>query len=258
MPKKAFTRRNKRQSVYSGRKVSKPIKSYVQRAISRRQESKETTYFGLNQQLLTVATSTPTAITLLPTPNQGTGDSDRIGSEINVQKLVVTGFVNMLPYDATNNPTAPAPLWVKMWIVSAKNINTNTFSNTLASSSFFQTANSSTGFQATMRDQILPVNPDLFTVHRVKQFKIGFGSLSGANSSTLVGTAFDNSPMSKQFTFDCSKYVSKLKYDENQTWPTNKNLFLVTTVTRCDGTVSSATLPMAEYHYRIQSIYKDA
>lgn len=258
MPRKPSNKRAYRPRVSKKGKVSKPIKSYVQRAISRRQESKETTTFGLNQSILTQATVTPTAISLLPTPSQGSGDSDRIGSEIEVKKLVVTGFVNMLPYDATNNPTAPAPLLVKMWVVSAKNINTNTFSNTLASSSFFQTSNSSTGFQATIRDQLLPVNPDLFTVHRVKTFKIGFGSLSGANLSTVVSTSFDNSPMVKQFTFDCSKYVSKLRFDENQTWPTNKNMFLVTTVTRADGTATSATLAPAEYHWRVQCIYKDA
>jgi len=238
------------------RKVSKPIKTYVQRAISRRQENKETTSFGLNQSILTVASSTPTAISLLPVPVQGTGDSDRIGSEIMMKKLIVTGFVNMLPYDATNNPTAPAPLLIKMWVVSAKNINTNTFSNTLASSSYFQTSNSSTGFQATIRDQLLPVNPDLFTVHRVKTFKIGLGSLSDKTNSAVA--YFDNSPMIRQFSFDCSKYVSKLKYDENQTWPTNKNLFLVTTATKADGSTSSATLAMAEYHWRVQAIYQDA
>jgi len=238
--------------------VPQKIKNYVKRAISRRQENKETTTFGLNQAILTVANSTPTAISLLPTPVQGTGDSDRIGSEITMKKLVVTGFVNMLPFDTTNNPTAPAPLLIKMWIVSAKNINTNTFSNTLASSSYFQTSNSSAGFQATIRDQLLPVNPDLFTVHRSKTFKIGYGSLSGANQSSNVGTAFDNSPMCQSFTFDCSKYVSKLKYDEGQTWPTNKNMFLVTTATRCDGSTSSATLATSEYHWRIQAIYEDA
>lgn len=258
MPRKPSNKRAYRPRVSKKGKVSKPIKSYIQRALSRNQESKETTSFGLNQSILTVANSTPTAINLLPTPAQGTGDSERIGNEIEVKKLIVTGFVNMTAYDATNNPTAPAPLLVKMWVVSAKNINTNTFSNTSASSSFFQVSNSSTGFQATIRDQLLPVNPDLFTVHRVKTFKIGFGSTSAYAPATGTSAYFDNSPMIKQFTFDCSKYVSKLKYDEGQTWATNKNMFLVTTVTRADGTVTSATLAPAEYHWRVQCIYKDA
>jgi len=238
--------------------VPQKIKNYVKRAISRKQENKETTSFGLNQQILTVAGSTPTAINILPTPVQGTGDSDRIGNEITVKKLVVSGFVNMQAYDATSNPTAPAPLWVKMWIVSAKNINTNTFSNTLSSSSYFQTSNSSTGFQATIRDMLLPVNPDLFTVHRSKLFKIGISSASDKSPATGTSAYFDNSPMAHQFSFDCSKYVSKLKFDENQTWATNKNMFLVTTVCRADGTVSSATLPTSEYHWRVQCIYEDA
>jgi len=105
---------------------------------------------------------------------------------------------------------------------------------------------------------LLPVNPDLFTVHRSKLFKIGVGSSSDKSPETGTSAYFDNSPMARQFSFDCSKYVNKLKYDEGQTWPTNKNLFLVTTVCRADGTVSSATLATSEYHWRIQTIYKDA
>jgi len=238
--------------------VPKNVKSYVKRLISLKQENKETTSFGLNVALLTVANTTPTAINLLPTPVQGTGDSDRIGNEITVKKLVVSGFVNMQAYDATNNPTAPAPLWVKMWVVSAKNINTNTFSNTLAASSFFQTSNSSVGFQATIRDMILTVNPDLFTVHRTKMFKIGVGSYSDKSPATGTSAYFDNSPMSHPYSFDCSKFVSKLKYDEGQTWPTNKNLFLVTTACRADGTVTSSTLAAAEYHFKIHTVFEDA
>lgn len=258
MPRRPARKVYRRNRKAKKTKVSKSVKTYVKRALSLRIEDKETTSFGLNQSILTVAGSTPTGISLLPVPNQGTGDSDRIGNEINIKKLVVTGFVNLTAYNATNNPTAPAPLWVKMWIVSAKNINTNTFSNTLASSSFFQTSNSSTGFQATIRDVLLPVNPDLFTVHRYKLFKIGAGSASDYSPSTGTSAMFDNSPMAQQFTFDCSKYVKKLKYDEGQTWPTNKNMFLVTTVCRADGTVSSATLAPAEYHWRVQCIYEDA
>jgi len=258
MPKGINNKKRSYRRVTRKPKVSKPVKNYVQRAISRRQENKETTTFGLNQPILTVASSTPTAISLLPTPVQGTGDSDRIGNEIHVQKLVVSGFVNLTAYSATNNPTAPAPLWVKMWIVSAKNINTNTFSNTLAASSFFQTSNSSTNFQSTIRDMLLPVNPDLFTVHRSKLFKIGAGSSSDYSPSTGTSAMFDNSPMSRQFSFDCSKYVNKLKYDEGQTWPTNKNLFLVITTCRADGATASATLANSEYHWRVQTIYKDA
>jgi len=257
MPRRPARKVYRRYRKAKKTKVSKSVKNYVKKAISRRMENKELVNYGFNQSILTVANSAPTAVNLLPLPSEGAGQSDRIGNEINVKKLLLTGFVNMLPYDATNNPTAPAPLWIKMWVLSAKNVNTNTFSNTPVGS-FFQTGNASAGFQASIRDLLLPVNQDYYTVHRYKTFKIGYGSLSGANSSSLVGTAFDNSPMSHQFTFDCSKYVSKLKYDEDQTWPTNKNLFLVITATRADGSTSSATLPASEFHWRTDCIYEDA
>lgn len=256
MPRKgAYVKRARRAKFGRKAKVSKPIKTYIKRIISRNTEEKRFLAFGLNQNILTVANSTPTNINVLPAPAEGTGQSDRIGNEIMVKKATLRGYVNLSPYDSTTNPNAFSPVWVKMWLVSAKNINTNTFSNTQAATAFFRVNNSSTNFQATMRDQVLPVNTDLFTVHKVKTFKLGAGA-----SSTPVNPAsyLDNSPMSHPFVFDLSKYVSKLVFDENQTFPTNKNLFLVTTASRCDGSTSSATNPLCEYHYSYDYEYQDA
>lgn len=256
MPRKgAYAKRPRRGKVGRKTKVSKPIKTYVKRMISRKTEEKNWVAQGLNVSILTQANVTPTNVSLLPTPAQGTGDSDRIGNEIIVKKASIRGFVNLSPYDAATNPNAFSPVWVKMWIVSAKNINTNTFSNTLAATSFFRSNNTSINFQATIRDQLYPVNNDLFTVHKTKSFKLGLGSTSTpANPASY----FDNSPMSHPFVFDLSKYVTKLMYDENNTFATNKNLFLVITASRCDGGTSSSTNPLCEYHYLIDYEYQDA
>lgn len=256
MPRKgAYGKRPRRAKVGRKTKVSKPIKTYVKRMISRKTEEKRWLIHALNQNVLTVANSTPTNVSLLPVPNQGTGDSDRIGNEIIVKKASIRGFVNLSPYNSSTNPNAFSPVWVKMWIVSAKNINTNNFTNTLSATSFFRANNTSINFQATIRDQLYPVNIDLFTVHKTKSFKLGAGSTSDVVQS---GSYFDNSPMSAPFVFDLSKYVNKLMYDENQTFPTNKNLFLVITASRCDGGTSSASNPLCEYHYLIDYEYQDA
>jgi len=257
MPRSKKSVSNPRRKSRPGKaRVSKPLKSYIKKAISRNIETKQITSFGLNQDILTVASTTPTAITLLPQPTQGTGESDRVGNVIDVKKCIVSGFVNLKPYDAITNPNvAPGPLWVKIFIVSAKNINTNTFSNTSAASSFFATNNASVNFQATIRDMLLDVNNDLFTLHRYKMFKLG---AAGSTAVVNPATYYDNSPMCASFRFDLSKIVGKLRYDENQTWPTNKNLFLVITTCRADGSTGSATVPQCEYHWKIDNMYKDA
>ena len=257
MPRSKKSVSNPRRKSRQGKaRVSKPLKTYIKKAISQNLETKQNTAFALNQDILTVASSTPTAINLLPTPTQGTGESDRVGNVIDIKKCVISGLVNMKAYDAITNPNvAPGPLWVKIFIVSAKNVNTNTFSNTSAASSFFTINNSSTNFQNSVRDMLLDVNNDYFTLHRYKMFKLG---VSGSSSVVNPASYYDNSPMAVPFRFDLSKLVGKLKFDENQTWATNKNLFLVITTCRADGSTGSATVPQCEYHWKLDNFYKDA
>lgn len=256
MAKKRAMRARGRKPSTKKAGVSKPLKTYIKKAISRNQESKISTVYGINQDILTTAASTPTNISLLPTPNQGTGESDRVGNLIDVKKCVISGLVNLKKYDTTDTtPIAPGPFWVKMWVVSAKNVNTNTFSNTTAATTFFNINNSSVGFASNVRDMVLDVNNDYFTLHRYKMFKIGASSTSSVNNPAFY---YDNSPMAVPFKFDLSKIVGKLRYDENQTWATNKNLFLVMSVARCDGSTGSSTVPNVEYHFKLDNIYKDA
>ena len=233
------------------------IQKYVKQEISRNIEQKDIVAYGFNIDVLTTAGSTPTNFCLLPEPSQGTGESDRIGNEIKIKKLFVRGFVNLKPYDSTSNPTGPTPLMIKMWVVSAKNVNTNSFGNTPVGD-FFNIANSSVGFNANIRDQLLPVNQDMYKVHATKVFKIGVGAASTQAGTSSATAYLDNSPFIHPFYFDCSKYVSTLRFDEAQTWATNKNLFLVITATRCDGSTTSSTLAPCEWHYMVQAKYHDA
>lgn len=238
-------------------KVSKPIKTYVKRMLSRNVEEKFWSSSAQNIDITTVGGSTPTNLYLLPTPTNGSGYSDRIGEEIMVKRASVRGFVNLSKYDSLANNTTITPIWVKIWIVSSKLANSNTFSNLQSSSAFFRSNNDSLGFNGTLRDQTFPVNQDLFTVHKTKMFKLG-----ASNASAQLNTTgyYDNSPMSVPFTFDLTKYVNKLQFDEAQTWPTNKNLFMVITATPCDGSQvpQSSSRPLAEYHYHFEHQYHDA
>lgn len=256
-PKKELKRRPRSKRTAKKAQISTAVKSYVQTSLSRQIESKEIVAYGFNLDVLTVASSTPTNVCLLPEPSQGTGQSDRIGNEIKIKNLYVKGFVNLKPYDSTTNPTGPTPLMIKMWVVSAKNVNTNNLGNT-SIVDFFTIANNSVGFNANIRDQLLPVNQDMYKVHASKVFKIGVGASSTQAGGSSATAYLDNSPFIHPFSFDCSKFVSTLRFDEAQTWATNKNLFLIITATRCDGSTTSATLAPCEWHYSITTKYHDA
>lgn len=238
-----------------GKRLTKPIKQYIKKAISRNCEYKQAFKQNVNQDIITIAATAPTAISLLPEPAQGTGDSDRIGSVINMKKIIVKGYVNLKAYNsADTTPVSPGPFLVRAWILSAKNINTNTFSNTTAATSFFEANNTSVAPTSNMNNMLYTVNRKLFTVHKTKSWKLGAASTSSVNNPSFY---YDNSPMSAPFYFDCSKFVGRLKFDEGQTWATNDNLFLVWMVCRADGAASNVVAPI-EYHYNLQSSYTDA
>ena len=249
MKKKTVTRRKRTGKA----KVSKTVKRYVKKQISANIENKCFVYYGANTNINTAGASLDCAnLYLLPLLSQGTGQANRIGNQIKIKKAVVKGYVNIIPYNATTNPLT-APVMVKMWLVSHRK--SMTFA-TGATSNFFETGNSSTGFQGNMLDMVLTVNKEAWLVHKTKTFKIGAGSntTTGPISSNAY---FDNSPMNKPFSFNFGKYIkAKLRYDDTGTTPTNKNMYLFIQAVYSDGS-SNAVTP-AEYHYDVRIDYEDA
>lgn len=247
--------RGKRVGRKTGKRLTKPIKQYIKKTVANQGELKQAFKQNVNNDIITLANTTPTAISLLPEPSQGTGDSDRIGAYINMRKVIVRGFVNLKAYNSGDTtPVSPGPFLVRAWVLSAKNIQTNVFSNTLAATSFFEFNNTSQAPTSNMNNMLYTVNKKLFTVHKTKSWKLGAASTSSVNNPSFY---YDNSPMSAPFYFDCSKFVHKLKFDEGQTWATNANLFLVWMVCRADGAASNTVAPI-EYHYTLQTAYTDA
>lgn len=246
----------KGRSKYSGyRKVPKNIRSYVKRAIHNNLENKVYISYGNNLAVNTITGSTPNAIYCLPNIGQGTGQGLRIGNEIKIRSAVIKGHVNLLPYNATTNPLT-TPVMVKMWLCSAKNLNTpNALS--LPITNFFEGGSSSIGFQANMLDMDLTVNKDYWTVYRTKKFELG---ATYASTGGQVGTGgyFDNSKMLIPFSFRFSKYYkSVLKFNDQDTnYPTNRNLWLITQAVYADG--SSTSITPCELNYALRIEFEDA
>lgn len=252
MPKKITKRAKPKTRAKKGKKMT--FAKRVKAVVSSIAEHKSYAIYGANQQIGTASASVPGSIYLLPVIAQGVTESTRIGNEIKVASGRVNGYVNILPYNASTNTLSTAVM-VKIWLVSYKTLNSSTFSATNVASDWFETNSSTVGMQGNMLDMVFPVNPDSWTVHSSKTFKIG---ASSATATGQVGTGgyYDNSPMNVPFHFNWGKYVkSKLIYNDNTTVCTNKNMWLVFQTVYADG--SSSSVYPCEMHFHSHCTFTD-
>lgn len=249
-------RTTSRKTVKTVKRSVKPFNKRVKQVVQNMLEKKVYNTYALNQKIITADNSVPFSFpNLLPVISQGTNQTSRIGNEIRVTKAFIRGYVNLLPYNSLDNPLS-TPVWVKMWLCSTRNINTQTLSATPIATNFFETGATGTSFQGDMLDMMLTINKDQWILHKSKTFNLGATS---ASSTGPVGTSgyFDNSKMSLPFYFDYTKHCGKLLYSDGETnVPTNKNIFLVATAVYANGDTSS--IYAAEAHFVTRVEYTDA
>lgn len=250
--KRSIVRKRRARRV-GARTVSKGVRSYVKRAMRSNAETKTFIDFGANQSIAGASSSTaPTTRNLIGQIQQGVGKSQRVGNSVSVTSATIKGRVNILPYNSITNP-APAPVLIKMWLLSSIVTNAPAVGTIASWSSFFDINNSSIGFQNNPLDLSFPTNKDLWKVHATKQIKIGASAASNAIPSP--NSFYDNSPMSAPFTFSYGKHIKTLKFDDTTAPCTNKNLYLLFQVVNADG--SATALTSAEYHYVSTINFKD-
>lgn len=115
------------------------------------------------------------------------------------------------------------------------------------------------GCQSNMLDQTLEINTDLFRKLYDKKVKIGAGSYS-ATGPVSSNYYYDNSPMSRPFYINWSKWVKKLlKFNDatNGNSVQNDNLYLLLIPSTADGATNSAVIP-CEVHYNNYFRWEDA
>lgn len=258
--KRRRTRRLPKRKIIRVRKATnKLFVRRVKRIINAQVERKMYVTYGANQTINTALGSTPTSLNLMPQISQGTAQEQRIGQQIKITRAWVKGFVNLLPYNVSSNPLS-TPIWIKIWLLTAKLTNSAGLSNTTISTGFFEVGTDTVGPQGNMLDLAFPVNKDAFTVYKSKKINLGATYASGTGQ---VGTSgyFDNSKMSIPFYFNYGRHFkSQLKYNDdsaalNGNYPYNRNCYLVFQAVYADG--STATGPIAEYHYTINIEYTD-
>jgi len=251
-PRRYAKKRAVRRTARKPRAARKSIVKIVKSVLSRQAENKVWVDYGVNQSIICTSGATPAYKNLLPLLSYGTGVSARIGNEVRVKSGYIRGHVNILPYDAGAQTSNILPLYVKMWVISSRQINTQALTATNIATNFFEIGGGSSGFQGNMLDMEFSPNKDSWIIHATKTCKLGVGSTSSNVNTTSY---FDNSPFSMPFQFNFGKKISVLKYDETVTNASNKNLFIVFQVVPANG--NSGAFNLAEYHYTTRVEYED-
>lgn len=241
------------------RTVSKSVKQYVKRAIHRNIENKEIISYAANQSCMAYSSGAiGFSLGLIPQITSGTGDNARIGNQIRIVRGILRGQVNLLPYNATTNPS-PTPVWVKMFLYTPTY--TGSQSSFLSSSTdtdrFFRGNNAALPFQANPMDLDFQINESLFRLLATKTFKLGAATASTGGPVT-TGGYYDNSPMCKKFYFNWGKFCKKMiKFNDGTSFSQNKALYLIIQPVYADGSSTGAYSPV-ECHYVNTCTYEDA
>lgn len=248
MGKKPYKKRATKRTA----RVGLAVKRYVKQAINRELENKEVYSYAANQGIGAAAGYDPVAIRLSPSISQGVGKSQRIGNEVMVKSGLIKGYVNVKDYNSTSNPFV-GPMFVKIWLCSCKETNSILLADTNIDTTFYDVNNANLGIQGNMLDMLLRPNKERWIVHATKTVKVGFANVQGAATGTS-----DNSSFSAYFQFNFGKHLGKLKFEDEGSIATNKNLWLVFTAAKADGSSGNFSSDYAEFHYVSSIVYQDA
>ena len=165
--------------------VSAPVKAYVKNAIHRQIENKSF-QIQWSQNLGSFNNSnTLYAFPLTPYSGglnilQGVTQSTRVGNKIRPRKLMWDFILSNRRYDAANNPS-PQPMEIQLLICSLKQASGELPTSTDVAN-LYQLNASSIPPTGNIVDLTQQLNTDLFSIHKVYNFKLGYATSSGTGT----------------------------------------------------------------------------
>lgn len=230
----------------------KMMRKIAKAEISKMAEDKEVRLSGANRALYSYPGQTTYASSYWGANNiydtsivwaglsQGTGEGNRIGNKIRIKRFRMSCIIYPITEASTVNQ---GPYNVRVWVVSSK-LNPNSLSPALVYSSmcdlgtneksFFDNGSSTNGMVGNLTDLLLPVNTNVWNVHKCMTFKI-------ANSQAPeTGNAQGNNDykFNKKFYIDLKKYQNKvLQFNDASLNQYNKKIWVVFEVLNAAGVV---------------------
>lgn len=260
-PRGATTRRYNRPG--------KGIKALVNKVISRNEEKKESNIYSLNHPLPSSSNGAwvSSSVRLSPgssgfvIPN-GTGQGNRIGNKIRVEKAWVKGIIHALPYNATSN-LKPSPVQIRMLLFKDKFKSTE--QPAALALDLFQTGSTSIGPQDDLVDMVLDINRDRYQVYYDQILKLGTASFTGVPSGTDptygAGQFHANNDFSYNVAFnvDITKFLPKnIVFNDTVADPMSDSLWMIFMVVPATGAAAGSTTVSASAQYSANIEYTDA
>lgn len=247
------------------RRAPLATRKYVKSLLSRSQETKQAMPSTANnveiQPYGIASTHGSTHFNFAPmfsTIAQGTGNGQRIGDSIKVQRLTLQGFMNFDPSHYGDTDYMKNPLYVKMIVFRRKddvidpcNYGTTGINDLLLNGSIASAP------QNLPSDMWRRFNTNVYKIYATRLFKLGNSAPS--NNPQDTGQWNNDFSFSKRFSIDLSKHVDKVMFSETTGQPTNVSFNVAFLVCFANGyTPSSGQKPCVEIHYDMNCSYKDA
>lgn len=264
MPFKKYARRplRKRRVVRKKQtKISKPVRSYVNRAIRRNEETK----FSTNQYGLTSfnsgISSTGDLVTVLPQISVGTGQNNRIGNKIRPVRLEITGYV--IYYAAAVGTYNDARmLGARLFCFQDKT--SRSYANGINNYQLLNLGGSSNNFTGTALNWVSPHNSAQFKFFADRKMKIlkPFGLTNNTTpSSTNAITGMDSSMFHPfKIVITQKDLPAVLTYDQTDdlAYPVNFSPYI--SLGYCDlmGAGADTTNAQLSMEFNATLYYKDA
>lgn len=189
---------------------------------------------------------------------QGTGQGARIGNSIRLKSLKFSGVIRPLPYNATSNPL-PVPLYIKLYFLTRKD-NPSGITGTLGDLLQYGNSSESPGNSAAIFNLNRMVNTDEWMLHTTRTYKLGYANYGGTGGSLDSQLHANNDFKLNHFVnVDLTKYcVKTIKFDDNTTDATTRNIVMYPVVYTHDGSVlpDLSSIP-ARLEYSLDMTYED-
>lgn len=249
------------------RKVPRTIKTYVRSMLKHYTETKHAMpVYADNIQVLPYGLATAHTFTTLnlngifANVNQGTGDGQRIGDKIKVNKLTFKGFINWDSSKIDVIGYRHIPVYVKMFVFrrldSLDNPSTTT-GVSLGESDILMNGPTAGAPNNLLSDFNRLFNKDVYRIFKVKQFKLGTSAVGDTPDTS--GQWNNDFKFSQRFSIDLSKHIDVVKYKEAT--PNQQNCAFYVGFIMAFGnnaTMGATTQPPVEIHYDVNMSYEDA
>lgn len=193
---------------------------------------------------------------------EGTGQDERIGTEINVKAMYLDYSFTPMPYNAVTNPT-PKPMIVTVYIIKPKigqtqgpdlglylsgNANSNWFENQF---------NIDSGFTGNLSDLTRKIDRENYEIIAVRQHKLGYSTTSGQTGSISQNYGF----ASNDFKFMCKGRIKvtspkRVSYDR-QGYPKIQPVYALVQCVSADNLINTFPTTAVQWQWNTSIYYTD-